>query len=180
MHIQARLRKYLVAFFAAAGLSAAHADELQPGQAAPAFALMDQSGKTQQLSAYQGRWVVLYFYPKNDTPGCTKEACNFRDDIAKLRSLGAQVLGVSIDNTESHAKFAEKHALPFPLLADTNGSVAKSYGSFRSLGPLQFARRHTFIIDPSGRIAKIYRSVDPDTHSGEVIADLKSLQQTPS
>lgn len=180
MQPHVRFRKYLIGFIAALGLSAAHADELQVGQPAPPFSLSDQNGKTQQLTAYQGRWTVVYFYPKDDTPGCTKEACNFRDDIAKLRALGAQVLGISVDSAKSHARFAQKHGLPFPLLADTEGAVSKSYGAFRSLGPLQFSRRHTFIINPAGHIAKIYRSVDPDSHSADVIADLKTLQQAPS
>lgn len=180
MSLQRSLRKSWIGLLAVLGLASAHADELQTGQLAPAFSLIDQNSKPQQLADYRGRWVVLYFYPKDDTPGCTKEACNFRDDIAKLRALGAQVLGVSLDDAASHAEFAEKHGLPFPLLADTEGEVSKAYGSYSSLGPLRFARRHTFIIDPAGRIARIYRKVDPDTHSTEVIADLKTLQQPSS
>lgn len=180
MQMQSSLRKYLLSLLTAIGLSAAQADELKTALAAPAFSLLDQNGKTHQLSDYKGRWVVLYFYPKDDTPGCTKEACSFRDDIFKLKALGAQILGVSLDSVESHARFAEKHALPFPLLADDDAKVTKAYGAYGTFGPLRFARRHTFIIDPAGRIAKIYRNVDPDSHSADVIGDLKALQPSSS
>ncbi|MDX1519274.1 MAG: peroxiredoxin [Gammaproteobacteria bacterium] len=149
--------------------------EISPGQPAPEFDLVDQYEKRHQLSGYRGNWVVLYFYPKDDTPGCTTEACNFRDDFIELQELNARVLGVSVDNTESHAKFAEKHGLPFPLLSDPDGEVAKLYGSLWKLGPIKIAKRHTFIIDPEGRLAKIYRDVSPDTHSDEVIADIREL-----
>jgi peroxiredoxin Q/BCP len=146
------------------------------GDPAPDFSLVDQSGTTRSLSAYRGRWVVLYFYPKDDTPGCTKEACQSRDDYVQAKQLGAEVLGVSIDNTDSHAAFAAKYSLPFPLLADRDGAVAKRYDSLFGIWPLRFARRHTFLIDPQGKIAKIYRSVNPETHSREVIEELKALQ----
>ncbi len=171
------LRRCAIALCAALGLSAAQADELRVGQPAPGFALHDQNGKLRQLADFQGQWVVLYFYPKDDTPGCTKEACSFRDDMTRLKALGAQVLGISLDSAESHARFAEKHGLPFPLLSDAEATVAKIYGTYWSLGPIRFARRHTFIIDPQGQIAKIYREVDAGTHSNDVIAALKSLQQ---
>ncbi len=146
------------------------------GQMAPDFSLRDQNGEMHTLSAYRRHWVVLYFYPKDDTPGCTREACRFRDDFFTLRKLGAEVLGVSVDDPESHAKFAGKYSLPFPLLADTDGSVARQYGSLWSLAFIRFARRHTFLIDPQGRIARIYTKVTPETHSREVIEDLKALQ----
>ena len=132
--------------------------------------------KTHSLEQYQGKWVVLYFYPKDDTPGCTTEACNFRDDIFKLRALDAEVLGVSLDSTESHARFAEKYGLPFPLLSDAEGETARQYGSLTKWLGMTIAARHTFIIDPAGKIAKTYRKVDPDTHSAEVLADLTNLQ----
>lgn len=171
------LKSFSRLLFLVTGIFSANAAaELEAGQAAPNFQLSDQHRKMHSLSGYAGKWVVLYFYPKDDTPGCTTEACNFRDDIFRLRELGAEVLGVSVDNTESHARFAEKHGLPFSLLADDNGSVAESYGSLRRIGPLRLAKRHTFIIDPQGRIAKIYRKVDPKTHSDAVIADIRSLQ----
>jgi peroxiredoxin Q/BCP len=158
-------------------LATAHAAELAVGADAPAFALQDQGGKTHRLEDYRGRWVVLYFYPKDDTPGCTKEACNFRDDLPKLRALGVQILGVSVDNTESHARFATKYSLPFPLLADEGGVVAKAYDTLWSLGPIKFTKRHTFIIGPDGKIARIYRDVKPEEHSRQVLEDVKALQQ---
>ncbi len=150
--------------------------DLSVGMPAPSFELADQTGKTHNLKDYLGKWVVLYFYPKDDTPGCTKEACAFRDDIATLQSLDVQVFGVSIDSVKSHADFAEKFSLQFPLLADTGGDIANSYGSLTKLGPLKLAKRHTFIIDPKGKLAKIYRSVNPASHSDQVIADIKLLQ----
>lgn len=150
---------------------------LKTGDNAPNISLSDQNGKQRELSQYRGRWIVLYFYPKNNTPGCTTEACKFRDDYFKLDKLGADVLGISVDNQDSHAAFAKKYGLPFPLLADTDGSVANKYGSFFSFGPLKFARRHTFIIDPSGFIAKIYRKVEPETHSAQVVRDIGTLQK---
>ena len=150
--------------------------DLAPGQPAPGFAMQDQYMKTHNLEQYQGKWVVLYFYPKDDTPGCTTEACNFRDDIFKLRALDAEVLGVSLDSTESHARFAEKYGLPFPLLSDAAGETAGQYGCLTEWRGMTIAARHTFIIDPNGNLAKIYREVDPDTHSAQVLADLASLQ----
>jgi len=153
------------------------ASDIEEGMPAPSFDLLDQNEASHHLDNYQSKWVVLYFYPKDDTPGCTKEACEFRDDIAILQNLNVVVLGVSVDSTKSHAKFAEKYSLQFPLLSDPNGKVAKQYGSLTSLGPLKIAKRHTFIIDPNGDVAKIYRKVKPDVHSDEVIADIKELQQ---
>ncbi|MDH4134771.1 MAG: peroxiredoxin [Gammaproteobacteria bacterium] len=172
-----RLQRLLASFVTLAGLGAAQAAELAPGEPAPAFALKDQDNKTHSLADYRGQWVVLYFYPKDDTPGCTTEACNFRDDLPALRALGVAILGISTDDTQSHARFAEKFKLPFPLLSDTDGRVAKSYGSLQSLGPIQFAKRHSFVIAPDGRLAKIYRSVSPATHSRELQQDLKELRK---
>lgn len=177
MNSRPKLRSCVFAFLAIFGWSAAHAGSLAVGQAAPPFSLKDQNGKTQRLSDYAGKWLVVYFYPKDDTPGCTKEACHFRDDIAQLRALGVQLLGISLDSTESHDHFAAKFSLPFPLLADEGGAIAKAYDAYWSLAFIHVARRHTFIIDPTGHIAKIYRKVDPDTHSAEVIADIKTLQR---
>lgn len=145
------------------------------GQAAPGFELPDQQGTAHSLSDYRGRWVVLYFYPKDDTPGCTQEACTFRDDLHKLTRLGAQVLGVSVDTSASHAAFASKYHLPFPLLADANGKVADSYGALRNLGVLKIAKRYTFLIDPDGKIAKTYLQVDTSRHSRQIIDDLSLL-----
>ena len=150
--------------------------EIDVGMPAPYFELMDQHGNVQTLTSYRGKWVVLYFYPKDDTSGCTKEACHFRDDFLLLKNADAQVLGVSIDTQESHKKFAEKYNLPFPLLVDLKGKLAETYGSLSSKG---LAQRHTFIIDPDGNIAKIYRSVDTNTHSQQIINHLKTLQNSP-
>lgn len=151
--------------------------DVKTGEPAPEFVLADQYGKSHRLEDYRGKWLVLYFYPKDDTPGCTTEACNFRDDIFRIRDLDAEVVGISVDDTESHARFAEKHGLPFPLLSDDDASVAKNYGSLLSLGPIKIAKRHSFIIDPEGKIARIYRNVKPDKHSDEIIHDLRSLQK---
>lgn len=148
------------------------------GAMAPDFQLMDQNGKVHRLSAYQGHWLVLYFYPKDDTPGCTKEACEFRDEYERLAEMGVTLLGVSLDDIESHQAFAAKYHLPFPLLSDANGEIAKRFGSLFQLGPLKFAKRHSFIIDPQGRIVREYRDVNPKTHSDEVISDLKALGVT--
>ena len=151
--------------------------ELGVGMPAPSFELLDQIQTTHNLKDYRGKWVVLYFYPKDDTPGCTKEACAFRDDIVTLQDLDVKVFGVSVDTVTSHAKFAEKFSLQFPLLVDVGGTVANSYGALIKLGQIKLAMRHTFIIDPQGRLAKIYRAVKPATHSGEIIADIKKLQK---
>jgi peroxiredoxin Q/BCP len=151
--------------------------EIKAGEAAPDFDMVDQYNKPHKLSDYKGKWVVLYFYPRDDTPGCTTEACNFRDDIFKIRKLNAEVIGVSVDSAESHTKFAGKHGLPFPLLSDGDAQVAKNYGALWSLGPIKVAKRHSFIIDPAGNLAKIYRDVKPEDHSDEIILDLGSLQK---
>lgn len=155
------------------------AETARAGQRAPAFTLPDQNSKTHALANYAGEWVVLYFYPKDDTPGCTKEACSFRDDLFQLEKLGAKVLGASVDDTESHAKFAQKYHLPFPLLADKDGKVAASYGALTNLGLIKIAKRYTFLIDPQGNIAKTYLSVDTSRHSQEIIDDLKQLTRQP-
>lgn len=147
------------------------------GQAAPDFELPDQQGKLRRLQDWRGKWLVLYFYPKNDTPGCTEEACTFRDDWLQLQALGAEVVGISVDTSASHAAFAQKYKLPFPLLADEKGEVAARYGTLSDWVVFKYARRYTFVIDPQGRMAKAYRSVDTAKHSAEIVADLKQLQQ---
>jgi peroxiredoxin Q/BCP len=164
------------AFACLLNASGACAAELpKVGEAAPAFDLPDHSGQHHRLQDYAGKWVVLYFYPKNDTPGCTKEACSFRDDLFQLEKLGAKVIGASVDDTDSHAKFAKKYNLPFPLLVDKDGKLAASYGALTNLGLVKFAKRYTFLIDPNGKIAKVYLSVDTSRHSQEIIDDLKRL-----
>lgn len=145
------------------------------GQAAPSFTLPDASKQQHRLEDYAGKWLVLYFYPKDDTPGCTKEACSFRDDLAQLQKLGAQVVGISVDDVDSHGRFAEKYHLPFPLLSDQDGKVADSYGALTNLGLIKIAKRYTFLITPQGRIAKSYQSVDTSRHSQQIIDDLKQL-----
>lgn len=174
--------KYWMLIIAAAAVltfilvRASHAgDTPQPGQAAPDFKLPDQQGKYHALADYRGKWLVLYFYPKDDTPGCTKQACAFRDDISKLRELGAEVVGVSVDDTASHAEFAKKYSLPFPLLADQQGATAERYGSLTKLFALKFAKRNTFLIDPQGKVAKVYLSAEAGRNSEQVIADLTAL-----
>jgi peroxiredoxin Q/BCP len=150
-------------------------DQPAVGAAAPQFELADQDGQLRSLEDYQDQWVVLYFYPKDDTPGCTTEACEFRDNIFSFRDLNAQILGVSLDDTESHKSFAENYSLPFPLLADTEGSTSTAYGVKTRMFGMTVAKRQTFIIDPDGKIAKHYAKVSPDGHSKEVLADLKAL-----
>lgn len=153
------------------------AQRVAEGSAAPDFALLDQNGNVHRLHDYAGRWLVLYFYPKDDTPGCTKEACRFRDDIGVLGDLGAAVVGISVDDTGSHAEFSRKYRLPFPLLSDPDGRTAAAYGSLLNLGVLRFARRHTFVIAPDGRIAARFDQVDPARHAEEVARALRALQQ---
>ncbi len=145
------------------------------GEPAPDFELTDQNGSMHRLNQYAGKWLVLYFYPKDDTPGCTREACAFRDDLHKLTAMGAAVIGISVDDSASHAEFAEKYHLPFPLLADRSGEVAARYGALLDMVLFKVARRYTFLIDPQGRIARVYLKVETSRHSTEVIEDLKAL-----
>ena len=157
----------------------AFADAPKDGTVAPEFKLQDQKGQWHTLADHKGKWIVLYFYPKDDTPGCTTEACNFRDQVFKLRDAGADVLGVSLDDVKSHAEFAEKYKLPFPLLADTNKDASKAYGVLTSMIGFHYAKRETFIINPKGIIAKHYEGVDPKVNAAEVLADLETLKAKP-
>jgi len=163
----------LLAFFGVTTI----VNALEIGQTAPDFTLIDQKGKAQTLSKMRGKWLVLYFYPKDETPGCVAEACSFRDNIVAIKAKNTAVWGVSVDNNESHEKFAENHQLPFTLLADPAGKVAKQYGSLRNLIFFKIAKRHSFIIDPQGRLAKIYRNVNPKAHVAEILKDLQLLQK---
>jgi thioredoxin-dependent peroxiredoxin len=147
------------------------------GSAAPDFTLPSQEGASVGLKDYRGSWVVLYFYPKDQTPGCTREAHNFQVDHAKYAERHAVVLGVSVDSVDSHKKFCAKEGLNFKLLADRQGEVSNAYGSLTNLGVVRFAARHTFLIDPSGKVAKAYTSVDPARHSEEVLAALDQMQR---
>src|SRR5512142_2312237 len=146
------------------------------GSSAPDFTLPSQEGSSVSLKDYRGKWVVLYFYPKDQTPGCSREAHNFQVDQPKYADRNAVVLGVSLDSGDSHKKFCTKDGLQFKLLADTDHKVTQSYGSLTNLGVVKFAARHTFLIDPDGKVAKVYTSVDPVRHSAEVLAELDTLQ----
>jgi peroxiredoxin Q/BCP len=150
-------------------------DSVSVGAAAPEFELPDQEGQLHSLEDYRDQWVVLYFYPKDETPGCTTEACEFRDNIFAFRDLNAQILGVSLDDVESHKAFAENHGLPFPLLADVDGTAATAYGVKTRMLGMEVAKRQTFVIAPDGTIAKHYEKVDPSEHSKQVLADLEAL-----
>ncbi len=165
----------LLAFFGYRNYAIA-SDILQMGDDAPSFTLNDAQGQTHYLSDYAGKYLVLYFYPKDDTPGCTKEACQFRDDMVQLEKLEAKVVGISVDSSESHANFAKKYHLPFPLLADPKGKVAESYHALTNFYVVKIAKRYTFLINPVGKIAKIYTNVDTSNHSQQIIDDLKLIQ----
>jgi peroxiredoxin Q/BCP len=170
-----RLATFALALLVTAG--AALAATATVGEPAPAFKLQDQDGKWHSLSDYAGKWVALYFYPKDGTPGCTTEACEFRDNVFAFNKEGAVILGISVDDVDSHKAFAEKHGLPFTLLADADKSVARQYGVLKTYaGVMELARRDTFLIDPQGRIVKHYESVDPDGHSKQVLADIQALK----
>ena len=150
---------------------------LEVGQSAPDFSLPDQAGKIHTLADYSGKWLALYFYPKDDTPGCTKQACAFRDDLDNIVALDAAVVGVSVDDTDSHASFANKFNLRFPLLADNTGETTRHYHSLINLGVVKAAKRNTFLIDPQGKIARIYFSANPSRNATDVIHDLNELRQ---
>ena len=149
--------------------------EIAIGKKAPNVSLHLTGDTSAKLADFRGRPLVLYFYPKDDTPGCTTEACEFRDNIFAYKDLNAQILGVSLDDVESHKSFAENHGLPFPLLADVEGSAATAYGVKTRMLGMEIAKRQTFIIGPDGTIALHYEKVDPKTHSKEVLADLVEL-----
>jgi peroxiredoxin Q/BCP len=147
------------------------------GSSAPDFTLTSQEGSPVSLKDYRGKWVVLYFYPKDQTPGCSREAHNFQVDQAKYAERNAVVLGVSVDSVDSHKKFCAKEGLNFKRLADTEHRVSDSYGSLTNFGVVKFSARHSFLIDPEGKVAKAYTSVDPVRHSQEVLEDLDTLQK---
>lgn len=149
------------------------------GQAAPLFSLPDQSNQMHDLTDYRGQWVLLYFYPKDNTPGCTREACDLRDQYAAFKQAGLAILGVSVDSVKSHASFANKYSLPFPLLSDSDKTVIKAYGVW---GEKKFMgkrfmgiKRSSFLIDPLGKVAKVYASVDPKTHAEMILQDYHKL-----
>lgn len=152
---------------------------LKPGDKAPAFSLPDQTGTERALKDYAGKWVLLYFYPKDDTPGCTTEACSIRDGWSAFKKAGLTVLGASTDSVKSHAKFADKYDLPFTLLSDEQKELVEAYGVW---GKKKFmgreymgTKRWSFLIDPKGKIAKVYEDVKPADHAQNVLEDIKDL-----
>jgi thioredoxin-dependent peroxiredoxin len=155
------------------------AKALKAGDKAPAFSLKNTDGETVRLSDFKGKKLVLYFYPKDDTPGCTKEACGFRDDFAELKRRGVEVVGVSADNQASHQKFTEKYSLPFMLLSDPDHAVMERYGAWGEKSmygkKITGVLRSTFVIDEEGRVAHVFRKVKTDTHSRDVIAAVDKL-----
>lgn len=173
------MRRLLVSL--ALGFAATSAWAAQPtvGDQAPDYKLQDQKGAWHTLASdtRKGEWLVLYFYPKDFTAGCTTEVCTYRDDTAKLHKAGAQVLGVSLDDVKSHAEFAEKYHVPFPLLSDADSAVATKYGVLSDHLGMKYAKRETFLISPQGKIAKVYKDVDPEKNSGQVLADLAELKK---
>ena len=147
-------------------------EKLQVGDKAPEFKLLGDDGKIHQLSDYRGELVVVYFYPKDETPGCTREACSFRDNYAEFKKLGIPVLGISYDDRESHIAFKKKYDLPFTLLSDTDKSASEAYGT----KGLFMASRETFIIGKDGKIEKIYPKVSVSEHAETILADLAALK----
>lgn len=154
--------------------------KLKEGILAPDFRLFDQDGKSHKLKDYRGEWVLIYFYPKDDTPGCTKEACSIRDMMPDFKKLGLKIFGISIQNSKSHKKFEEKYNLPFILLADEDKKVVTKYGVWAKkkfmgreyMGTL----RNSFLVNPKGKIVKIYEQVKPETHAEDVLEDFKKLK----
>jgi thioredoxin-dependent peroxiredoxin len=159
------------------GLRAASDKAPATGAAAPDFTLNSQEGTPISLHEYRGKWVVLYFYPKDFTSGCTTEAHNFQRDLAQYQQKDAVILGVSVDTTDSHQKFCSKEGLNFKLLSDTDHKVSEQYGSIMNFGVKKLSARHTFLINPDGVIVKEYLDVDPGKHSEEVLAALAELQK---
>jgi peroxiredoxin Q/BCP len=173
--------KYILSVFIALLISQSAVAGEPPavGEPAPGFNLQDQNGEWHDLSDYNGTWVAVYFYPKNDTPGCTTEACNFRDNIYAFKAIGAEVIGISVDDVDSHKEFSDKYKLPFVILADTEGTTAEAYGVLRDWKLVRIASRQSFLVNPEGVIAKHYEDVDPETHTDEVLKDLKALMGEP-
>ena len=174
-----RLSCLLVLTLACALVAPVSAAIPQAGQMAPSFRLQDQNGHWHSPTEFHGHWLVMYFYPKDFTPGCTTEVCTFRDDIAKLRKAGAEVVGISLDDMKSHADFAAKYHVPFPLLSDADRTVATRYGVLTSYKGQHYAKRTTFLIDPQGRVSKVYVDVDPEKNSAQVLTDLATLKAAP-
>ncbi len=175
--IRTQVTAWLIAVMTLVGLSLSAQAAPAAGAPAPDFRLQDQNGDWVSLKDFRGKWVVLYFYPKDNTPGCTTQACEFRDDIFAFRRADAVILGISVDDVASKKDFAAEHSLPFSVLADPDKATTRRYGVLtKMMGLFEFARRDTFIIDPQGRIAKHFPKVDPDGHSAMVLAELKTLR----
>lgn len=157
---------------------------LKAGDPAPKFHLNDQNDNGWSLGDFSGKWLALYFYPEDDTPGCTKEACAFRDAYAAYKSAGAKIVGVSPDTHESHSRFVDKYDLPFTLLADPTHEACDTYGVWGTKEhkgkTFEGVTRTTFLIDPDGKIAKVYPDVSPESHAQEVLNDIKQLQAAPT
>ena len=168
----------VVAFGVFIGVRAMHAGDKAPavGTAAPDFTLNSQEGKPVSLHDFKGKWVVLYFYPKDFTSGCTVEAHNFQRDQAQYEAKNAAIVGVSVQDEDSHQKFCTKEGLTFKLLADTKQEVSTTYDSIMNIGVAKLSARHTFLIDPQGKVQKVWLDVKPDKHSEEVLAALTELQ----
>ncbi|KKS31433.1 hypothetical protein A2380_03545 [candidate division WWE3 bacterium RIFOXYB1_FULL_43_24] len=153
--------------------------KLNVSDVAPQFSLPDQNGDTKTLSGFSGKWLLIYFYPRDNTPGCTTEACVIRDTWGEFKKTGAAVVGVSTDSVESHKKFGEKHSLPFTLLSDTDKKMVQDYGVWKTKSFMgkSFLGTHrtSFLIDPDGKIAKIYENVKPAEHAEEVLRDIQAL-----
>lgn len=165
---------FLISFFLSASSSLA---DINIGDKAPNFTLLDQNNISHTLNDYQGQWLVLYFYPKDDSPGCTTQACDFRDAVERIIISKAIVFGISVDSVESHKEFSDKFNLPFSLLSDESGAISEAYESLRDFFVFQLSKRNTFIVNPAGNIAKTYLSVEPTTHSQMVLGDLSVLQR---
>jgi peroxiredoxin Q/BCP len=165
--------------FAGTSVTVQAADQAMPtvGQPAPTFTLPSQDGSQISLDSFKGKWVVLYFYPKDMTPGCTIEAHNFQRDQAKYDAANAAIVGVSVDTPDSHKQFCTKEGLTFRLLADPDHKVVDQYGSLGHFGEMTIAQRNTFLIDPNGKIVKVWTKVDPRVHSDEVLAALSELKK---
>ena len=171
-------RSILLTLCIAFAFSLAIAAPLEVGKPAPEFKLMSQEGKPVKLKDFRGKWVVLYFYPKDFTSGCTLEARNFQKDIASYEKAKAVIIGVSVDDVDSHKNFCAKEGLNFKLLADTDAKVSEMYESVKEYNGNKLSARNTFIIDPKGRLAKVFLAVKPATHSEEVLAALADLQKS--
>lgn len=169
-----------IAAIVAIGYRAAHAADNAPavGAAAPDFTLNSQEGTPVSLHDFHGKWIALYFYPKDFTSGCTTEAHNFQRDLAQYQEKGAVILGVSVDTADSHKQFCAKEGLNFKLLSDAEHKVSERYGSLMNLGVKKLSARHTFLISPDGVVKKVYLDVDPSKHSEEVLAALTDLQKS--